>query len=209
MDQRTAPTAAQGIGPLRVLLALVLGALAAALVWTAVSAVWNFFQPVYLLSPARLLVTLAACGVALAGVRMLWQRPHPGLTLGGLLVPALWVLSFISSIGVLTLPVALVLTVVLIVASRRAGGGAGGAAATGLMVALALAVLLFASPWIPAVKCGDGVVRTSSRPFSGSGSSGGGTASVDGSARGTFTVGGVTYGYRCDGADLVEFRRIG
>ena len=34
-------------------------------------------------------------------------------------------------------------------------------------------------------------------------------SSADGTARGTFTVGGATYGYRCDGGELVEFRRLG
>lgn len=206
--QQTAAYARWDLG--RVLLALLLAPLAAGLVWVAVSALWHWPQPVYRLTFGRVLVTWAACGVALTGCRLLFARRHAGLAVAGLLLPCLWVLSVISFIGVVTLPIALILTVVLIGVSRAAGGGLGGSSAVGLLVAVALAVLLFAQPWTAAVTCRNGGGSTSARPFDGSfSSSGSGMVSMDGGeTRGTLGVGGEQYVYRCEGDRLVEFRRI-
>ena len=199
---------------MRLLLAAVLLAVAAAILWTALSAVWHFPQPVYRLTLTRMAFTLGASATALAALRGLWLGPHPALALGGLVVPCLWVISFISFVGVLTLPVAIALSVVLALCSRRAGGGAGQAALLGSVLALSLAVLLFASPWIAAVDCGSGgVTRTSGRPFDSSGmsSSGSGVSSAPGGAQessGQLGFDEESYVYRCRDGELVEFRRV-
>lgn len=206
----------------RVFLFVVLLAIAVPIAWTAVTAVWHFPQPVYRLTPTRLLVTLAACAAVLAGLRALWDRPNPGLTLGGLLAPMLWVLTVLgaASIGVLVLPVAILVTIAVITASTKAGGGAGGAAAIGTVVAVSLGVLLLAQPWTAAVRCGEHSVSTSSRPFDGNsgGSSGSGVSSAMPDdptlarpvfeSAGNVDFGGDRYVYRCRDGDLVEFRRV-
>lgn len=196
----------------RLLLALLLAPLAVGVMWTALSVLWHWPQPVYRLTFTRVLVTWAACGLALTGCRLLLERRHAGLAIAGLLLPCLWVLSVISFIGVVTLPIALILTVVLIGVSRAAGGGLGESSAIGLLVAVALAVLLFAQPWQKTVDCGGGVVSTSSR-FGDSSFSGGGTGAAV-AADGTQDAGGMirideaTWTYRCEGDRLAEFRRV-
>lgn len=209
------------IGPGRVVLAVVLLPLLGFALWAGLGALWHFPQPVYRLTPMRLGVTLAACGAILAIVRALWREPHPVLTAAILPTACLWVVSFISFIGVVTMPVAIGLTLVLVGVSTRTGAGTGRAAVLSLLAAVALAVLLFADPWTAAVECGASSVSTSERAFSGSNSgssSGSGTSSAapDGAhgapsvmeSRGTMTSNGETYVYHCRGGELLEYRRV-
>lgn len=203
----------------RALLFLVLLAVAVPVVWVALTAVWHFPQPVYRLTPTRLLVTLAACGIALGGSRALWGRPNPGVSAAALVMTCLWVLTFISFIGMVLVPATLAISLAFALMARKAGG-AGGTVLAGVAVAVSLAMLLFAQPWTPAVSCGEHMVRTSGRPFDGnSGSSSGSGMSSTGYGTGhdpdrpTESSGNVSYGeesyvYRCRGAELVEFRRV-
>lgn len=209
------------IGPGRVVLALVLLPFLGFVLWAGLGALWHFPQPVYRLTPARLLVTLGACGAVVAVVRELWREPHPVLTAAILPTACLWAVSFISFIGVVTMPVAIALTVVLVGVSTRTGADTGRAAVLSFLAAIALVVLLFADPWTAAVECGANSVTTSQRAFSGSSSgssSGSGTSSAapDGAhgarsvmeSSGTMTSNGETYVYRCRGGELVEYRLV-
>lgn len=204
----------------RVLLFLVLLAVAVLVVWVAVTAVWHFPQPVYRLTPTRLLVTLAACAGALAALRGLWRLPAPRLSAMALVMACLWVLTPISYVAIALMPFTLGLSLVFALTARK-DGGAGAAILRGLGVALSLAVLLLAQPWTAAVSCGESSVSTGGRPFDGSSgsSSGSGISAAMPEdptlsrpvfeSAGNVDLGGDRYVYRCRDGELLEFRRVG
>jgi hypothetical protein len=185
--------------------AVIVGGIAA---FSATVVVRHGREAVYDIPPVALVVALAATALTLVGAAgMVAVRRHDVALLSAV-VALLMVLGVLAlfSVGLLFVLVGGGLAVVL---ARRSSGCGPWPVASGIAMAVGVAITGFVALQPPMVSCMSNGTRISSSVWSGGATTGSGTGpNSAGYSVGTFTQGSATYSFICRDGRLVEFRSV-